>query len=401
MARYNISSFMTIMQSGLIENNGQEVAGRLLLDSIARDEEVDVSKDMISNLVKQKSEVHHKIKKASARPEVMKVVIQYFEKEVVTDLNPNLEDDTCTDIIRALKADPSVSEAKREELLSLYQDGKLGEFFAKSFLYAIGKPNKLNKKNEPKAVGTYSAVDDVPLIYEVNNRCPICLNLLTQSTAKGRTARGHTIVNIYPNDLNSEHAKLFQEARKPDPKLDSNDNKIALCHGCAKNYTLDTELKEYTALFDLKQRYVKSYRMKQKLNQIGLEEDIREVIRAFEKIDQTQTLQELSLEALEIKQKIHPENVILLEDLKNDILRYYRFIEKTFSRIDRFDLIAAEIRVAFYQIESDCSDQNDVMEQLTKWMLEKADMPQKRTLRRACEVIIAFFVQNSEVFYEL
>jgi intein-encoded DNA endonuclease-like protein len=401
MTKYNISSFIPIMQNGLIENSKQEVAGRLLLDSIAIIEEIDISKDMVSNLVKQKSDVHNKIKKASARPEVMEAAIEYFEGEVLTDLNPNLEDDVCMEIINSLKADISVSDKKREELISLYRDGKIGEFLAMSFIYAIGKPNKQSKKKEAQDFEIHSAIDDAPLIYEVDNCCPLCPNLLTKTTVKGKTTYKYSIVSIYPGDLADEDAKLFKEAREPAKNLNTHDNKIALCHDCAEDYVLDTELEEYIALFDIKQRYAHNCRIKQELSGMVLEGDINEVIHALGQIDNSEGLQKLSLAALEIKQKIHPENALLLRDLKNDVLDYYRFIQDVFSQIGNFELIASEVRATFYKIEKDYPDQNEIVEQLANWVLEKSDMPSGRNTRRACEIIVAFFVQNCEVFYEI
>jgi len=142
MGKYDISAFIPIMQSGLIENNKQEAAGRFLIDSIAIGEGIDVSKDMISNLMKQKNEVHSKIKKASARPEVITNAIHYFEDVVLPDLNPHLTDDICGEIIKLLTDDPSVSDKKHAELTSFYQNGKISEFLARSFLYAVSRPNK-------------------------------------------------------------------------------------------------------------------------------------------------------------------------------------------------------------------------------------------------------------------
>lgn len=65
MSDFNISEFIKIMQEGLAENNTQEFAGRLLLESVTQQEGVcvDVNSKMISNIVNQKSEVPYAIKK--------------------------------------------------------------------------------------------------------------------------------------------------------------------------------------------------------------------------------------------------------------------------------------------------------------------------------------------------
>jgi hypothetical protein len=354
---------------------------------------------MISNLVKQKSDVHNKIKKASARPEVIEAAIEYFEAEVVTDLNRNLEDDVCTEIINALNADSTVPDKKREELTSLYHEGKIGEFLAMSFIYAIGKTNKQTKKKKADpGMPSLPGIDDIFFLSEVNNKCPICHNWLVK-TIKGRTSQKYAIVKIYPDDLTSQKAQLFQEARRLAKKQDSNDNKIALCRNCAQDYLLDTELEEYMTLFDIKQQFAQSYRIQQELNDMVLEDDIKEVIHALGSIDHVDRLQELSLEVIQIKKKIRPENAILLDDLIRDALTYYRFVEDNFSQINVFNLIASEIQATFYKIEKNVPEQVDVVNKLTEWILKKTKMADK--YYRACGIIVAFFVQNCEVFYEI
>ncbi len=85
MREFNISSFIKIIQNGLSEDNTQEATGRLLLDSIAKHENVcvDVSGKMITNLVKRKADVHEAIKTAAAKAEITVAVINYFKAEVI------------------------------------------------------------------------------------------------------------------------------------------------------------------------------------------------------------------------------------------------------------------------------------------------------------------------------
>ena len=283
------------MQRGLIENGKQEAAGRLLLDSIAIDEEIDVSKDMISNLVKQKKEVHNKIKKTSAKSEITEVVIRYFKDEVVTDLNPHLTDDICTEMTKLLNEDTSVSDKKRKELIALYQEGLIGEFLAKCFLYAVNRPNK--------QIGT-------------------------------------------------------PEVEK---QIDG------------------------------------SYGFKDVLKRVPLEKEIKEVIIALDTVRNVGELEALSLNALRIDQKILPENVLLLNKLKTNVLHYFYFVRNSLSQTDNFECIALDIRKAFLKLEKTGHLQDEIIDHLTMWIWEQTG----RKSKIACEIIVAFFVQNCEVFNEI
>lgn len=144
MSDFNISKFIKIMKTGLAENNTQEAAGRLLLESVTKQDGVlvDVDSKMISNLVKQKKDVHEAIKNASSRPVVIDKAIKYFNETVVPALNPHTSDDTLRKLIALLNNDTDITPEKRDELIKLHSDEKLGEFLALSFLYAINLPNK-------------------------------------------------------------------------------------------------------------------------------------------------------------------------------------------------------------------------------------------------------------------
>lgn len=67
MSDYNVSSLIKIMQEGLADT--QENAGRMILDPVAQQVQVDVDGKMITNLVKRKETSIRK--KALTRPKVV------------------------------------------------------------------------------------------------------------------------------------------------------------------------------------------------------------------------------------------------------------------------------------------------------------------------------------------
>ena len=390
MHTYNISSFIRLMQAGFTKNHSQTDAGALLLASVEVEGDISIDARMISNLVNQKSDVHEDIKKASADPDVIHKVIDYFSSAVLDDLSPHMELDTYQKMIDLLDKDLSVPPEKEKALLAIYDEGETAEFLAMCFLYAINRENK--------KIDLDMAVEDAFLVNEVRNKCPLCYDLLVKST-KGRALQRYSITKIYPDHLSDEDKKFFQNECPPVRKLNSYDNKIALCRDCSDDYSFGVEFADYVELSNIKQQYAKNYRMEQELDHMMLEDEIQDVIHALGKIASIEKLQTLSMEALEIKKKISPENVILLDDLTDKVLKYYRFIEDTFSRIGNFKLIASEVQATFYKIEKMYVSQADIVNQLTDWMLKQAKLSGEN--RRACEIIVAFFVQNCEVFYEI
>ena len=373
MTKYNISAFIQLMQNALIENDKQESAGRFLLDSIAIIEGVDVSKDMISNLIKRKNDIHNKIKKASARIEVEEAVIAYFEDDVVMDLNPNLVDDICSEIIHLLAEDDSVPVKKQEEIAAFYHADEIGEFLARSFLYAVSRPNK--------QVESYTEVEDVALLLEVSNQCPRCHQPLTKEI-KGQSVRKYEIAEIYPKN-----------------QLKAYNNKIALCVSCSlEHQAYSVELSD--ELFDLKADYVKHASFKEKMSKAVLESEVKEVIFAIVAVGSDAPQGDFKLDVMTIDKKIHPNNVFLLKNLKNDVLEYYYFIQNILSNANIFEDVALSIKKAYRQIEKIYTDQGDIVYHLADWVFHKINLS-KPAHRRACDIIIAFFVQNCEVFDEI
>jgi len=369
MTEYNISSFIRLMRGALIENNTQEHAARFLLDAIDVNEYMDLSSTMITHLVKQNREVPDAIKKASAKREVIANAIHYFEDVVMPDLNPHLKDDLFWAMITLLKTDSSVSTSKADELSSLYYEKKSGEFLARSFLYAVSKQNK--------QVGTVAEVDDVPLLLEVHNKCPLCHDPLVKSI-KEQSIRKYQITKI-----DAEKGRVSH-------------NKIALCVSCALEHQV-TRVEIAEELADVKEEALKYSHFQEKMAKVSLEFEIRDVI--LELVNRVSHIEQATfkLDVMKLDEKILPENVFLLSNLKADVLKYYRFIENMLSKANIYEDVALDMRKAYQQIQKVYPAQDDVAYYLSDWIFSKTNLF-KPAHRRACDIIVAFFVQNCEVF---
>lgn len=379
MTDYNISSFIRLMQAGFVRNSTQTDAGAFLLASVEIDEDISIDARMISNLVNQKSDVHEDIKKASANPDVINKVIDYFNESVLSDLSLHVEEDTYQKMIDLLDKDSSVPIQKQEELMTIYHDGETAEFLAMCFLYAVNRPNK--------QIETYTEIADVSLLYEVNNKCPLCQNTLVK-TVKGKSVQTYEITQIY-----SEKKEV------PTSKLKSYSNKIALCKNCASvHHTFNAEFSD--DLFNLKGEYEKQASFQEKIENVSLEDEITDVIFRLVNVGPEIEQEEFKLDVVKLDKKIYPENTFLLSNLKDHVLRYYYFIQDMLSKANIFEDIALAIKKAYRKIHKIYSDQDDVVYHLADWIFNKTNL-YKPAHRRACDIIVAFFVQNCEVFDEI
>lgn len=402
MSDINFSTYAKILQKGLQDPNSNEAVVSLLLGSILSqdymkklNEEIDVNPKMTSNLLTQKTEIHQEIKNASVLPEVITKANTYFEENIITSLNPHTIDDMYSKLLSTINNDSDISGAKRNSLLDLYKNKKQGEFLSSLFLYSIHRTNKI--------INVPVEDSDFYLLSEASNNCPLCHKDLVKSI-KGTSYKQYEIMNIFPDDLSDTKKTKFINAKKPCKNLNSFENQIALCKECADNYSVSPTVDEYISICAAKEKTVQSYKIQNAMNGIELEEQIVDVLHSIASLKASPNVKELSLSALKIEQKISPDNFLLRNSTKSYVLSYYNYIESLFSQMERdglieFKLIASEVSLCYEKLESNGLSQEEIYSYLTDWFMNKANLNNKYS--SACNIIVAFFVQNCEVFHEI
>ena len=395
MSEFNISAFIKTMQSGLAEEKKQEAAGRLLLNSVAQQScvHVDVDGKMVTNLVKRNADVHEAIKTAAARQDVIATAIKYFEDEVDSKLNVHTIEDACEDLIKLLENDKSVAVSKKQSLEALCRAGEINKFLAMSFLYAVSRSNK--------QIAVPVDGDDIPLLAEAGYECPICHTSLVKQV-KNTAIKKYRIVNIYPEDITGLEDE-FNNIAAP-RRIDSQGNKIVLCEKHAEEYLVEPTKEEYQKLKAIKDQMVANYSLRVDVNDMTLEDDIQTVLNGLMGDFDESELVELSMDALRIDQKIKPENHMLKNDEITRVLKYYNYINDLFSSMERdgtgdFDLIASEVNTAYKKLDNGQLTQEEVVDQLAEWIRNKSQVGSK--FLRACHIVVAYFIQNCEVFREI
>ncbi|WP_156022019.1 ABC-three component system protein [Selenomonas bovis] len=393
----NMSSYIDIMRKGLVEHDKQESAGRFLLNAINDQGYViengfstsNLSPKKISRIVSRDDNVPDGIKQASTKQNVIDDTIKYFRNEVAKDLNPHTLDDTTDMLVKVIEADDSISESKKKKLIAFHEKGDEPKFLGEVFLYAV---NKSNKK-----VGAEVKYADAPLLAEANYECPLCHKKLVD-TIKGKAIKRYAITQIFPDDLDEDTAAAFKVVHPAPAHLNKLENLIALDVGCAEKYSIDPTVEEYSQLYEIKKELTQNYKAKMEVNGVQLEEDIRTVLDALSQIKDASELVELEYNALRVDEKFKPENFILKNETKVQVVTYYRYIEKVFSNsTSDFDTIAAEVKISSSKLEKAGLLQADIITNLSEWIRNKAGLGTESRL--ACNIVVAFFVQNCEVFH--
>lgn len=393
MNEMTLSSLIQIMQDGFIQHDKQESAGRFLLESVTIQEDslctTDLNSKKISRLVSRKDPVPDDIKQAALRNDIAVKVEEYFRQKVMSDINPYTKDDVLQKLMNIIIRDAEIAQRKKNEFQRLYDAEDDAYFLYSVFMYVLQRNNKI--------IANVVEYQDAPLLAEVNYECPLTHEKLVEEV-KGIPKKKYEITQIFPDDLPSELAATFN-AVYPRPKnLDAPENLIALSQEASENYLMSPMVDEYKKLYEIKQVTSKQYKAINAINRIELEAEIRAAIEGLISINPSDMLPQLEYAALRIDQKI--SDALLMNDVRNHVLQYYRYIETIFSEMtDVFDDIAGEVKLSSQKLEKAGLSQEDVIYNLTEWIHNKAFAGDTKG-KMACRIVVCFFIQNCEVFYK-
>ena len=393
MNEMTLSSLIQIMQDGFIQHDKQESAGRFLLESVTIQEDslctTDLNSKKISRLVSRKDPVPDDIKKAALRNDIAVKVEEYFRQKVMSDINPYTKDDALQKLMNIIIHDAEIAQRKKNEFQRLYDAEDDAYLLYSVFMYVLQRNNKI--------IANVVEYQDAPLLAEVNYECPLTHEKLVKEV-KGIPKKKYEITQIFPDDLPSELAATFN-AVYPRPKnLDAPENLIALSQEASENYLMSPMVDEYKKLYEIKQVTSKRYKAINAINRIELEAEIRAAIEGLISINPSDVLPQLEYAALRIDQKI--SDALLMNDVRNHVLQYYRYIENIFSEMtDVFDDIAGEVKLSSQKLEKAGLSQEEVIYNLTEWIHNKAFAGDTKG-KMACRIVVCFFIQNCEVFYK-
>ncbi len=390
-----LASYIKIMRVAFMQNDGNESATALITDAINKYPSAvedgyyeDLNPKKVSKILNRKSPVPDGWRSATFNSSVTKHVINYFKDIVLKDLNNYTYQDQLQKLVRLVTNDDTISNSKKNELLELYEKGELGDFLGELFLYVCNRDNTITDDILP--------YQDIPYLDEASYACPITNKRLVEQI-KNVPVKRYRIVQIFPDNLTAdEEAALTSIYPKPQD-LDSPSNLIALHRDYADEYMLGPDPEEYKKLYETKKALVRSYKAKNIVNNVTLEDDIRKVLDVLMSVNGATPLVPLSYDALNLDEKFRTENFLLKTDTQAQVLTYYKYIEKVFSETGSdFDIIASEIKTSSLQLENSGMTQAEIIDNLSEWIRNKAGLDIRGL--RACNIVVSFFIQNCEVF---
>lgn len=252
-----------------------------------------------------------------------------------------------------------------------------------------------NKRNQPGVNAQYL------LFAQVNGICPLCAEPLLYSKAGSTQYRkNYELAHIYPLNPSNEEEELLQNEPRLSQDVNDLDNFIPICLKCHNRFDNPRSVSEYRQLFTLKKKLIAEEQSKNMFSQYSITEEIQSIILALTQSDLDDSTEKLDFTALRIDQKLEKEfNPIIKRHIVSDVTDFYPLIRRLFTDIERntpgkFDLIATNIHAFYLQLKVNTNTQETIYNEMAKWMQSKTP----NASLDACKVVIAFFIQNCEVF---
>ena len=245
----------------------------------------------------------------------------------------------------------------------------------------------------------FSDNEKMLLYNEINGRCPICGGVLVY-TKNGKINKSFEVAHIYPANPRPEEKELLKDEERLSDDVNDLKNVIAVCRICHKKFDTPRTVEEYRTWVRLKKKLIQEAELKNTYSMFHVETEIRKVLESLNDADIDEELVPLSYESLKIDQKSNDTlPYVIKRSIKRDVVDYFDYIHRLFIDIDqitpyKFDTLASQIKGFYYKCMQINPSQENVYTALVDWLNEKTS----NYSRRACEIVIAYFIQDCEVF---
>ncbi len=335
MNQISLSIFLKISQKALQSPNSNQDVVNLLVGSLIDRENivdrngnpVDITPTKVSGWFNKTKDVEQSIHDAvSNDSSVMERCKDWFKNIFIPSLNINLIEDYYSEMKLLVKQDDHISKQKQNQLLEKFNCEDYSSFLAELFLYCLSKSN-----SEHRELVTPS---DYYLLSECDSNCPIC---------------GKNLIENIKNNSVKKYEVIQYDF------LDSQNNKLCLCRDCADIYCCDLSEEEQQKIIDIKEELIKDNQVKEVSNSVKLEQDILKVINNLSSIDTSNIPIHLTLDAIELKKKIHPDNSMLIFDINTKVTSFYNTVRNIFSNLEDegiivFEKIASQVKLFYLSL---------------------------------------------------
>ncbi|MCT4661861.1 MAG: HNH endonuclease [Tissierellales bacterium] len=245
----------------------------------------------------------------------------------------------------------------------------------------------------------FSNNEKMLLFNEVGGRCPLCGKVLSYKKKKN-IYKAFEVAHIYPANPRPEEEVLLENEGRLSEDVNDLKNVIAVCRICHKKFDTPRTIEEYRQWMRLKRKLLQDAAIRDTYEIFNIEEDIKVILEKLndEKIEVE--LVQLSYDSLKIDEKANETLPFAIKrTVKNDVVDYFDYIRRNFISMNqeqpyKFETLASQVKTFYLKCMQINQNQERVYDSLVEWLNEKTNGYSKR----ACEIVIAFFIQDCEVF---
>lgn len=252
-----------------------------------------------------------------------------------------------------------------------------------------------------KSYSSYSliSISDSDYIYEVNKRCPICGERLTELVDNQRINK-YKIIKIYPDDL-SERDKIIFDSVKPynEKKYCIYNNLIAVCPKHAKEYKEKRNIEFYKILLEAKEHAKRKVLEERAIENIDVPKSIERILNHLTKYSNFDQEADLNKYTVAIKEKIQ-DNSQLYIDVVSKVALYCKYIDAILSKLEEetngnATTLAEQIKAMSDRLMSINTKPAVILETIAKKLNEAYKGDDNSLI--SCRIIVAYFVHHCEV----
>lgn len=238
---------------------------------------------------------------------------------------------------------------------------------------------------------------------ECAGKCLVC----------GKRLQNHSIVDIIPKASNVQVRNEIREALKTRGVTDlpdlngsfdtsSTENHALLDPNCKADYETLFNPEKAAELLIAKRRANQRMALMEKIDSLEIDEYLEELLSSMDRLIDLEKMESLQYAPHDIKEKIEPEYVTIKNDVSSKVSMYYGFIEEQLHQRDGingfdFDDLAMSVRHCYKNLSKQGLSQDHIYSQMALWVQRMTGCENLV----ACQILVAFFVQECEVFDEI
>lgn len=245
---------------------------------------------------------------------------------------------------------------------------------------------------------------ELSLKEESANKCLVC----------GKRLKASTLIKIVPPQLDYQARAALRKAvgekvgNLPVPDFESGfdyhgSENMAVVHlECRIDYEQSFSIERCANLMANKIKAKQRYKAQLAMDEIAIEGDLRNLLDSLDSLIDPADVEQLRYRPIKVKDKINPESHILKSEIDNLVNSYYGFIQSELRARDsegEFDAesLGMSMRRCYKELQKIGENQDHIYDAMARWVSDSTGCENYS----ACRVLIAFFVQNCEVFDEI